>query len=194
MNIYSDESILEKNLSSERVFDGLILHIDHLTNRLPNGKTAPREVARHVGAAAVLPIDDRGNVLLVRQYRAPIDRVTLEIPAGKLDFKGEDRLEAAKRELREETGATAEKWTHLTDLLSSVGFCDECISIYLAEMLSYGDADPDDDEFLNLVRVPFVEALDMVINNQIRDAKTIAAVLMANAILASRKDKAHVEG
>lgn len=194
MNIYSDESILEKNLSSERVFDGLILHIDHLTNRLPNGKTAPREVARHVGAAAVLPIDDRGNVLLVRQYRAPIDRVTLEIPAGKLDFKGEDRLEAAKRELREETGATAEKWTHLTDLLSSVGFCDECISIYLAEMLSYGDADPDDDEFLNLVRVPFAEALDMVINNQIRDAKTIAAVLMANAILASRKDKAHVEG
>ena len=188
MNAYNDESILEQNLSSERVFDGLILHIDHLTNRLPNGKTAPREVARHIGASAVLPVDDRGNVLLVRQYSAPIDRVTLEIPAGKLDFKGEDRLAAAKRELREETGASAEKWTHLTDLLSSVGFCDECISVFLAESLSYGDADPDDDEFLNLVRIPFAEALDMVMHNQLRDAKTIASLLMANAIFSARKD------
>ena len=187
MNAWNDESILEKNLSSERVFDGLILHIDHLTNELPNGKTAAREVARHIGASAVLPMDNQGNVLLVRQYRSPIDRITLEIPAGKLDYKGEDHLEAAERELREETGATAGKWTHLTDLLSSVGFCDECISIYLAESLSYGDSDPDEDEFLNLVRMPFSDALDMVMHNQIRDAKTIAAILMANTILSSRK-------
>lgn len=189
MNKWNDESILEKNLSSERVFDGLILHIDHLTNQLPNGKTAAREVARHIGASAVLPIDNQGNALLVRQYRSPIDRVTLEIPAGKLDYKGEDRLEAAKRELREETGAVAEKWTHLTNLLSSVGFCDECISIFLAESLSCGSADPDDDEFLNLVRIPFSEAVDMVMHNQIQDAKTIASILMANAIFASGKEK-----
>ncbi len=188
MNTYRDETILEKNLSSERVFDGLILHIDHLTNQLPNGKTAAREVARHVGASAVLPIDENGNVLLVRQFRAPIDKITMEIPAGKLDYKGEDRLEAAKRELREETGATAEKWTHLTDILSSVGFCDECISVYLAQSLSYGEADPDDDEFVNLVRIPFAEALDMVMHNRIHDAKTIASILMANAILASGKE------
>ena len=180
----------EKQLSSEYKFRGRIMtaRVDEVS--LPNGKTAPREVARHIGASAVLPIDDRGNVLLVRQYRAPIDRVTMEIPAGKLDFKGEDRLEAAKRELREETGASAKKWTHLTDLLSSVGFCDECISVYLAEGLSYGDADPDDDEFLNLVRIPFAEAVDMVMHNQLRDAKTIASILMANAIFAAGKGKA----
>ena len=182
------KNLQETQLSSQPIFDGDVLHIFKDTVRLPNGKTAPREVARHIGASAVLPVDDRGNVLLVRQYRAPIDRVTLEIPAGKLDFKGEDRLEAAKRELREETGASAEKWTHLTDLLSSVGFCDECISVFLAESLSYGDADPDDDEFLNLVRIPFAEALDMVMHNQLRDAKTIASLLMANAIFSARKD------
>ena len=125
MNAYHDESILEENLSSERVFDGLILHIDHLTNRLPNGKTAPREVARHIGASAVL------HVLTIAETCCSCaslarrsSRVTMEIPAGKLDYKGEDRREAAKRELREETGASAEKWTHLTDLLSSVGFCE----------------------------------------------------------------------
>ena len=179
MNAYHDESILEKNLSSERVFDGLILHIDHLTNRLPNGKTAPREVARHIGASAVLPIDDRGNVLLVRQYRAPIDRVTMEIPAGKLDFKGEDRLEAAKRELREETGFTAGSWTHLTDTYTTPGFSSERISLYLARDLQAGESHPDEDEFLNLVRMPFRDALDMVMRGELPDAKSQIAICMA---------------
>ena len=127
MNAYHDESILEENLSSERVFDGLILHIDHLTNRLPNGKTAPREVARHIGASAVLPIDDRGNVLLVRQYRAPIDRVTMEIPAGKLDTADEDPLHCAVRELREETGLKAEHMEKLSHIVTTPGFCTEKI-------------------------------------------------------------------
>ncbi|MGN0803189.1 MAG: NUDIX hydrolase [Candidatus Faecivicinus sp.] len=183
MKAFDDSRILEQNVSSEHVFDGIILHIDHLTNRLPNGKLAKREVARHIGAAAVLPVDEDGNVYLVRQFRAPVDRVLLEIPAGKLDYKGEDRLEAARRELREETGLSAETWTHLNDMLSTVGFCDECISLFLARGLSAGDCDPDDDEFLNVVKMPFSEAVDMVMNNEISDAKTICALMMAWKIL-----------
>ncbi len=183
MKTFDDSRILEENVSTESVFDGILLHIEHLTNRLPNGKLAKREVARHIGAAAVLPVDDQGNVYLVRQFRSPLDRVLLEIPAGKLDFKGEDRLSAAQRELREETGLHAEKWTHLNDLLTTVGFCDECIGIYLAQGLSAGDSDPDDDEFVNVVKMPFAEALDMVMNNEIRDSKTVSALLMAGRIL-----------
>ena len=99
--VFDDAPLLEHTVSSEHVYDGLILHIDQVTNRLPDGSLAKREVARHVGASAILPIDAEGNVWLVRQYRAPVDRVLIEIPAGKLDDKAEDRLEAAKRELRE---------------------------------------------------------------------------------------------
>lgn len=183
MRQFDDSQIMEQFVSSEHVFDGLILHIDHVTNRLPNGKLAQREVARHIGASAVLPVDEEGNVYLVRQFRAPVDRVLLEIPAGKLDYKGEDRLQAARRELREETGLQAEKWTHLNDLLTTVGFCDECIAVYLAQGLTAGDQSPDDDEFLNVVKMPYAEALEMVYRNEINDAKTLTALLMAQKYL-----------
>jgi len=183
MRIFDDSRIMEKNVSSERVFEGIILNVDHLTNRLPNDKLAKREVIRHIGAAAVLPVDNEGNVYLVRQFRAPVDRVLLEIPAGKLDYKGEDRKSAAQRELREETGLIAEEWIHLNDMLSTVGFCDECISIYLARGLSAGDCDPDEDEFVNVVKMPFAEAIDMVMNNEINDSKTVCALMMAWKIL-----------
>ena len=88
MDYYNDEAIMEKTLSRERVFNGIILNIDHVVNELPNGKPAKREIAVHVGASAVLPIDEAGNVYLVRQFRAPIDQILLEIPAGKLDHVG----------------------------------------------------------------------------------------------------------
>ena len=177
---FDDASIIETTVSSEHVFDGLILHIDHITNRLPNGKLAAREVARHVGASAVVPVDEQGNVWLVKQFRAPIDRVLLEVPAGKLDFKGEDRLLAAKRELQEETGLTALSWTHLGDIVTTPGFSDELISLYLARELSAGESHPDDDEFLNVVRVPLGELVDMVRRGEVPDAKTICAVMLAD--------------
>lgn len=183
MRQFDDFRIMEQTVSNEHVFDGLILHIDHVTNRLPNGQLAKREVARHIGAAAVLPVDDAGDVYLVRQYRAPVERVLMEIPAGKLDFKGEDRLAAAKRELREETGLTAARWTHLNDLLTTVGFCDECIGIYLAQGLTRGESAPDEDEFLNVVKLPFDEALAMVARNEINDAKTVCALALAKPLL-----------
>jgi ADP-ribose pyrophosphatase len=124
-----DQDIIEILSDRKRVFDGKIIHVDHMTATLPNGKTALREVALHVGASAIVPVDEEGHVFLVRQYRAPLERVTLEIPAGKLDFAGEDRLEAARRKLREETGFSAKNWRKLTDLATTPGFCSEVISI-----------------------------------------------------------------
>ncbi len=176
---FDSANIAETTVDSKRVFDGLILHIDHITNRLPNGKTAAREVARHVGASAVVPVDGEGNVWLVRQFRAPIDRVLLEIPAGKLDYRGEDRLQAAKRELAEETGLTAASWTHLADIVTTPGFSDEKISLYLARELSPGESHPDDDEFLNVVRMPLKDLVDSIMRGEVSDAKTVCAVMMA---------------
>ncbi len=180
---HDNAEILETTVETKRVFDGLILHIDHVTNRLPNGKLAAREIARHVGASAVVPVDAEGNVWLVRQFRAPIGQVLLEIPAGKLDFKGEDRLLAARRELQEETGLTAANWTHLADIVTTPGFSDERISLYLARELSVGQSHPDEDEFLNVVRVPLAELVAMIMRGEIPDSKTVCAVMMANAVI-----------
>ena len=150
---------------------------------LPDGRAAVREAVRHPGASAIVPVDAEGNVALVRQYRAPIAQVLLEIPAGKLDYKGEDRLEAARRELQEETGLTAENWVHLTDIVTAPGFCDEVISIYLATGLSEGEDRPDDDEFLNVVRMPMDTLMEMAARGEITDAKTLAGLLLAEKAL-----------
>ena len=182
MSEQRDANIMETTVESRRVFDGLILHIDHLTNRLPNGRLAQREAARHIGAVAIIPVDAEGCVWLVRQFRACIDQVLLEIPAGKLDFAGEDRLSAAKRELSEETGLTARTWTHLTDLFTAPGFSDERISLYLARDLEPGERHPDDDEFLNTQRVPLAEAVAAAARGEINDAKTLCALLMAEKL------------
>lgn len=179
MNDELDKRIVERRVDSRRVFDGIILHVDHMTYELPNGRLAKRECARHIGASAVVPVDGEGNVWLVKQFRACIDRPLLEIPAGKLDFKDEDRLEAARRELAEETGLTARSWTHLTDIFTTPGFSDEKISLYLARDLEAGESHPDDDEFLNVVKLPLREVEAAVMRGEITDAKTVCAVLMA---------------
>ena len=183
MNRETDADILETTIDSKRVYNGLILNIDHVTNRLPNGKCALREVARHIGASAVIPVDDQGCAWLVRQFRAPIDRVLLEIPAGKLDAPGEDRLLAARRELREETGLTARSWTHLSDIVTTPGFSDERISLYLARDLVRGESHPDDDEFLNVVRIPMDEVVRMIMRGELTDGKTVCAVMMAHQLM-----------
>lgn len=180
---YDDSRLMEKNISRERVYDGVIVHVDELINELPNGKKARREVVAHVGASAVVPVDSEGNVYLVRQYRIPLDKVLMEIPAGKLDSWTEDRLLAAKRELREETGLTAANWTLLNDMYSTPGFTSEMISIYLATDLSIGESKPDEDEFLNLVKMPFEEAYAMCVNGEIRDAKTVVGLCLAKAVM-----------
>jgi len=183
MKRFDDASIMEKFVSRQRVFNGIILNIDHVTNELPNGKLAKREIAVHVGASAVLPVDSDGNIYLVRQFRSPIDQVLLEIPAGKLDSVGEDRLLAARRELEEETGLRANDWLHLTDTFTTPGFSNEKISLYLARDLQFGQSRPDEDEFLNVVKLPFEEAFRMVMRDEIRDAKTQIALCMAKNLI-----------
>ncbi len=167
---------------SELIFDGKVVHLYRDTVILPNGKDATREIIRHVGAVAVLPITDEGEVILVKQFRYPFDEVLTEIPAGKLDSKDENHIKAALRELREETGVTCDKLTYIGDLYPSVAILDEVIHMYCAEGLSYGETDPDDDEFLNVVKIPFEEAVNSVLSGRIKDAKTQTAILKVNLL------------
>lgn len=172
------EDLIEEKLSSEDIFDGVLLHVKRDYVKLPNGNRAVREWIKHQGASAVIPVLPNGNIILVRQYRYPIGKVTLEIPAGKLDNINEDPLVCAKRELSEETGYSANKYTKLHKLATTVGFSNEWIHIYLAEDLIKGQQHTDDDEFINLVEMPLSEAVDLVIKGEIFDAKSVTAILM----------------
>ncbi len=171
----------------EQIYKGAILDVQKWTVTLANGNEASREIVLHRGASAIVPVDRDGNIYLVRQYRTPFDKIMLEIPAGKLDYWGEDRFECAKRELREETGFSAGKWTHLMDMATTPGFCSELISLYLAEELAIGETDFDDDEFLDLVKMPFAEAVAMIKRGEITDGKTALAILMAEKHLSSEE-------
>ena len=186
-----DEAIIERITGEERVFEGKLVKVGRMDVVLPNGKAAIREAVRHPGASAVVALDEDGMVTLVRQFRASVAQVLLEIPAGKLDSPDEDRLLAARRELREETGLTAENWVHLTDILTSPGFCDEKISIYLATGLSRGETDFDEDEFLNIVKQPLDELVDMAMRGEICDSKTLTGVLMAHNYLSGNREARH---
>lgn len=174
-----DENLKEVIDEQSVIYDGTVVHLEKWKVTLPDGKPASREVVLHRGASAIVPVDGEGNTYLVRQFRAPLMRVLLEVPAGKLDTAGEDRLLAAKRELREETGFTAEKWTHLVDLATTPGFCSEVISLYLARGLTRGETEFDDDEFLDIVKMPFAQAAEMAARGEIEDAKTVTALLLA---------------
>lgn len=173
----------------ESIYEGKILHVEKWQVTCPNGHAAPREIVVHNGAAAVVPVYEDGTTLLVRQHRVSVDRVTLEIPAGKLDSANEDPLECAIRELREETGLKAEKMTLLTSVLTTPGFCTEKIGIYLAQDLTEGDMHLDEDEFLNVVRMPLCEAIDMIMRGDIRDGKTICGLLLARDVIARQKEQ-----
>lgn len=181
------QDLTETRLSRREIFDGKVLHVVEDTVRLPNGETATREICLHVGAVCVLPLLPDGQVLMERQFRYAHGRVFLEIPAGKLNFAGEDPLEAAKRELREETGAVAGKYTCLGGLCTSPALIDEKITMYLAEDLTFGERALDDDEFLEVERVPLDTLFDMVMRGEICDAKTQIAVLKVREILEMRK-------
>ena len=183
-------SLREVPVASETIYDGKILHVEKWTVTCPNGREALREIVVHKGAAAVVPVFEDGTTLLVRQHRVAVDRMTLEIPAGKLDSADEDPLDCAVRELREETGLAAERMTLLTSLLTTPGFCTEKIAIYLAQWLSQGETHPDEDEFLGLVRIPLEEAVAMVMRGELRDGKTICGLLMAREALRAQRERA----
>ena len=175
--------LTERTLRREDKFNGRILtvHVDTVT--LPNGETALREVADHPGGVAVLALDGENNVLTVTQYRYPFGRALLEIPAGKLDHPGEDPYAAGLRELEEETGAVPGVYESLGRLLPSPGCYGETLHLYLARELRMSEQHLDEDEFLNVERVPFGEMVRRCLEGEIEDAKTVAAVLKAKILL-----------
>ncbi|MPM43146.1 Methanol dehydrogenase activator [bioreactor metagenome] len=166
----------EKTLERDIIYQGKFLRLRRDAVSLPNGTRALREVVEHPGAVAVLPLDEAGNVILVEQYRHPLEQVLLEIPAGKLEPGEEPRL-CALRELEEETGLVPDTLEGLGSLYISPGFCNEVIHLYLARGLRPGTAHPDEDEFLNRRVLPFSELARAVMQDEVRDAKTVAAVL-----------------
>lgn len=173
------EKRYEKVLSKEEKFHGALITVEHWQVALYGGQTALREIVLHNGAAAIVPVDAEGNVTLVTQYRVATGKILMEIPAGKKDDAGEDPLLCAKRELAEETGLRAGQWRFLTTLDTSPGFLTERIALYMATELTQGEASPDEDEFLSLVKMPLQEAVGKVMDGTITDAKTIAGLLMA---------------
>ena len=162
----------EEFLKREQIYDGRVLNVVCDTVRLPDGKEATRELCLHIGAVAVLPLLSDKTVILEKQYRHAHGRVMLEIPAGKLNSKDEDRLKAAKRELREETGAVAKKWTELGMLIPTPAIVNEKIWMFLAEDIEFTDTELDDDEFIDDVRIPLDELCKMVMRGEVADAKT----------------------
>lgn len=175
----------EKKLIGERKFHGRLLQIDVDTVLLPNGNISTREVAQHCDGVGILPITKEGDVLLVRQYRYCFGRVLLEIPAGKMDVAGESPLESAERELKEETGCTAGEILELGSALPSPGCFTEVLHLFLAKDLDIGESSPDEDEFLELVRMPFSQAVQMAMDGEIEDAKSVIAILKAARLLGS---------
>lgn len=173
-----DEDLIERKVSSQRVFDGTLLQVNQDVVTLPNGSKAVREWIRHQGAAAVVPVLENGDIIMVRQYRYPIQQVTLEIPAGKLDHPEEDPLACARRELKEETGYRAEHMVKLATIATTVGFSNERIHLYAAKNLTAGEQCPDEDEFIHMTAVPFKQALAMIADGTIYDAKSVTAILL----------------
>ena len=174
----SDKNLVEKKISSENVFDGVLLHVRKDEVELPNGHKSVREWIKHPGASSVIPLLPDNQIILVKQFRYPVGEVTLEVPAGKLDVEGEDPLECAKRELSEETGYTAGKLEKLTTIATTVGFSNEMIHLYAATDLTPGEKHPDDDEFINTVKIPLTAALQLVESGKIIDAKSIISILL----------------
>lgn len=172
----------EKQLSAEYIFKGKIINLRVDEALLPNGATAKREIVEHNGGICIVPLTDEGEVLMVEQFRYPYGEVVLEIPAGKRDGN-ELPLDGGKRELKEETGATAENYTFLGELYPTPGYCGEIIYMYLATGLSYGETDPDEDEFLKVKKIPLEKAVEMIMNGEIKDAKTMAAILKVERLL-----------
>ena len=187
---YTEKDLVERCIASELIYDGQVVHLYVDRVALPDGKTGVREYVRHIGAVAVLPLTENEEVICVRQYRYAHGVVMTEIPAGKLDSRDEDHVEAALRELREETGASCEKLTYLGLFRSTPAILDEKIDLYLAEGLTFGERDLDDDEFLNTVRVPLSDLVEDVMQGRIADGKTQVAILKVNEILRRRKENA----
>jgi ADP-ribose pyrophosphatase len=176
---------LERRIDSEEKYKGVIVRVrlDHA--ELCDGRIVRREVVEHPGGVCILPVDGEGNCTMVRQFRYPFGRMMLEAPAGKLEY-GEDPLDCAVRELSEETGYTADELIDLGAMCTSPGFSTEVLHMYLALGLHPGKTHPDEGEFLNQEKIPLKTLVDMVMQGEIDDGKTIAVVLKAEKTLQNR--------
>lgn len=172
----------ETELASETVFKGRLLHVKSDRVRLPDGAESTREYIVHPGAIVILPVFDNGDLLLERQHRYPLHRDFIEFPAGKIDT-GEADLTCARRELEEETGYTAREWREVTTIYPCIGYSDERLAFYLARGLEPGNHGRDPDEFLEILRVPFGEAMDWLRTGKICETKTVAGLFWLEKIL-----------
>ncbi|MEW5789656.1 MAG: NUDIX hydrolase [Pseudomonadota bacterium] len=170
------KDLTEHTLETRDEYDGRLLHVKWARVRLPNGGESTREYIVHPGAAVILPIFDNGDILLERQHRYPLHRDFLELPAGKFD-PDETELGCAQRELREETGYVARRWRELPTFYPCIGYSNERLVYFLAEDLSYSGENMDEDEFLEILRVPFAEAMAMVGDGRINESKTVMGLL-----------------
>ncbi|MFZ5597267.1 MAG: NUDIX domain-containing protein [Bacillota bacterium] len=170
--------LVEKRLSSKIVYRGKILNLRVDSVELPNGRTASREVVEYAGAVAIVPFIEKDEILLVRQYRYPVGKLLLEVPAGKME-EGEDPGETAARELIEETGYRAGEIKFLFSYYSTPGFTNEKMYLYMARNLTYVGERPDEDEFVQAERVTMEKALEMIKGGGICDAKSIVGILAA---------------
>lgn len=169
-------NLIEKTIEEKNIYDGKILNLKLQKVELPNGKVTKREIVKHPGAVAIIAYVDEETILLVEQFRKAVDKVLLEIPAGKIE-SGEEIELCGRRELEEETGYRAEKFEYLGKIYTSPGFCDEIIYIYKAEKLVKGIVGGDEDEFINLHKVKVNKLKEMIKNGEVCDAKTISAFM-----------------
>ena len=177
------EKLKETKTGRTKIFDGVILHVVRDDITLPNGAPATREVILHNGAVCVVALTDKNEVIMERQFRYPFDDVLWEIPAGKLNDGETDPLAAIKRELKEETGYTAESYRLIGTYYPSPAILAEKIYMYVATGLSEGERELDEDEFLDVEKLPLDTVVDMILNGDIPDGKTQAAVLKVKAML-----------
>lgn len=168
---------MEKYLRTKDTYKGKMLEFQIDEVLLPNGGKAEREVVKHPGAVAIIPLLPDGKMLFIRQYRYAINEIIYEIPAGKLSL-GEDPLTCAKRELKEETGYSAQKYTKLGSIFTVPGFCDEVIHIYLAEQLTEGEQQPDEDEVIEMIPLTEKQVKEMAGDGRICDAKSLAGLFL----------------
>ncbi|MDR3593023.1 MAG: NUDIX hydrolase [Negativicutes bacterium] len=170
--------LTETKVESQKIFSGKILNVRLDRVLLPNGQESTREVVDHPGAVAVVPVTDDGRVILVKQYRYPVEEILLEIPAGKLD-PGEDPDDCAKRELEEETGYVAGRLEKLTSIYTAPGFTNEIIHLYIARDLVEAVQKLDGDEFIDIELFSAAQLKEMVANRTLKDAKTLTGLFLA---------------
>lgn len=175
----------EEMVSRQTVYEGIIVNVRRDKARIADGSIRNREVVEHPGGAAVFAIDEENRVVLVKQYRYPMGEVVLELPAGKLE-KGEDPKDSALRELAEETGLLAKTVIPMGCSYSSPGILAERIYLYFARDLEQGPVHPDEGEFVEIVRIPYKELLEMVRRGEISDSKTLSGILKASFLLEER--------